>query len=212
MIRFEVNQSFATQYDRTVLSRYKDGWKDHDTTPVESTGDKWTYETSTSGLSYYIVKGENQSENHSTSLQNQTTEDQTGSVCGDDLCQTGESWESCSTDCQKPEEAVEAENAISDAEQQISEDEPGYQTLQQAKNRFGKGKYFEAENLARKALSQHQSKWSRSGLPWILIGSAVAGLVLLAVTGFYGYRHWIKTQIDRDIKEIYEKYSRETAR
>ena len=205
-IQFEVNQSFATQYDRTVLSRYNDGWKYIDTTLIESTGEKWLYEAIVPRFSYYAVRGENQSENRNTSSQNQSAGNRTNPVCGDDLCQTGEYWESCSTDCQKPEEVVKAENTILDAQQQIAEGEPGYQTLQQARNRFENGRYSEAERLAQKALKQHQnrSKQRSNQLPWILIVAAVAGLLLLAVTGFYGYRRWIKTQIDREIREIYE--------
>ena len=176
-IRFEVNQSFAEQYDRIVLSRYKGGWKNLDTTLVESNGEKGVYEAVASGFSYYAVRGENQAEdeNQSNSSQNQTAGNQTSPVCGDDLCQQSESWRSCSTDCQKPEEAAKAEEAISDVEQQITEGNPGYRTLQQAKSRFEKGDYSEAERLAQKALKEHQnqSKQRSNQLPWILIAPAL---------------------------------------
>ena len=136
---------------------------------------------------------------------NQTARNQTGPVCGDDTCQTNESWGSCSTDCQKPEEVVNAENTIADAEQKISKDEPGYQTLQHAKSRFEKGEYVEAERLAQNALNQHRSQKRSSDTPWLFTAAAVAVFILFAVIGFYGYRRWIETQIDQEIQEIHEK-------
>jgi cell division protein FtsL len=104
---------------------------------------------------------------------------------------------------------VNAENTIADAEQKISKDEPGYQTLQQAKNRFETGEYSEAEKLAQNALDQQQNKQRGSTLPWVLIAATLATLVLVIAIGYYGYQHWIENQIDQEVREIREKVLQE---
>lgn len=139
---------------------------------TDSTGDEWIYSAAADSFSYYTVRGINHEseDQNDTASQNQSSEDQTAPVCGDSICQANESWESCSSDCQKPEEAVSAENAISDAEEEISEGEKGYKRLQEAKTHFESEEYSEAERLAQNVLERYRS--DRSGdTPWILIGA-----------------------------------------
>ena len=38
-----------------------------------------------------------------------------------------------------------------------------------------------------------------------MIGAAIAGLVLLAAIGYFGYRRWIEYRIEQDIEEIREQ-------
>ena len=76
-VRFQVNQSFATQYDQIVLSRYQNRrWNDLPTQPVETKGETWLYEASSTGFSYYTVKGKNQETPDNQSTQNQSNQTQ----------------------------------------------------------------------------------------------------------------------------------------
>lgn len=63
-IRFQVNQSYASNYDNISLQRYQDmEWNQLPTQPVKQEGRKWLYEASSTGFSYYAVTGENQTTN-----------------------------------------------------------------------------------------------------------------------------------------------------
>jgi len=192
-IRFEVNTSFAKRYDHIVLSRYQNGWEDLDTTVIDSSGEKRIYEATTSGFSYYAVRGENQAENQSTGSTNWTSPD-----CGNSVCSSTENWNSCQQDCSKPRNVTKAEQAISNAEQQISKNEPDHQLLQQAQQQFEDGNYAEAEKLANKALNQGQKG---SSLPVFLITGLVL-VTLLVVAGYFGRSYWKKRQVQVEIKNI----------
>jgi len=56
-VRFTVNRSFATRYDRIVVSRYDDGWTPLDTQRVATGDETWTYEATANDLSYFAVHG-----------------------------------------------------------------------------------------------------------------------------------------------------------
>lgn len=82
VLHFSVNSSFVESYDEIVLSRYTSEWRDLPTEVVKSENSKWTYKASSSGFSYYAVRGKvnqedntTEKENNSTKESNQTQED-----------------------------------------------------------------------------------------------------------------------------------------
>ncbi len=201
-IRFKVNRSFAEQYDEIVMSRYDNGWKDLQTTRIDAIGGKWMYQATSTGFSYYAVRGENHEEDKADNkTDNGSSDDIRKPVCGNNVCEGSEDWDSCSADCEKRVKAVEAENSISEAEQQISKGEPGYQTLQKAKDQFENGHYLEAKQFAAKALRQNQNQ--NGLLIFIVIG--LAAVALLIAAGFIGRKHWQKRMIQKEVKDIGQK-------
>lgn len=148
-VEVSVNRSFAEQFDRVQINRYTgDAWEPLPTEPVETEGEEWTYRGVSEGNSYYGVQGVAE-EDEEEPATNETQEP----ACGDGVCGSGETWESCAQDCEKPQQVIDAENAIERAEANVSEGEAGYQTLQSARDAFEAEDYARAEQLARDALS-----------------------------------------------------------
>ena len=204
-IEFNVNKSFATQYSEIVVSHYKNnGWNQLPTTQTDSSGSTWTYRTSADGFSYYAVQGQDKktTDQEQNETGNGKKSNQNRPICVDNTCNTDESWDSCSTDCPKPQVAIEAENAITEAEQQVSNGEPGYQLLQQVRQQFQAGNYAEADRLADKATEQNRSQET---LPLGLIAAGILLILLLAAGGFLAYRRWLSNQIDSEVSRIHRE-------
>ncbi len=77
-IEFEVNRSFAENYDNITLARHNDGWEQLPTKPVETTGEKWLYQASSTGFSYYAVQGINNQETGDTENNSDTNQTREG--------------------------------------------------------------------------------------------------------------------------------------
>jgi PGF-pre-PGF domain-containing protein len=89
-ITFSVNQNFTQKYDKVVLSRYENDWKNLPTTQLRQEDVKVVYRAETEGFSYFAVKGQNNEEDtqdesdestnlndtNSSSSQNETTGDE----------------------------------------------------------------------------------------------------------------------------------------
>jgi PGF-pre-PGF domain-containing protein len=188
-IQFAVNRSFATQYDQVVLSRYQDSqWNDLSTRPVEQTGKEWLYEASASGFSYYTIKGENTETTNQSQEQDQTTEEPT------------QSEEQTQNQNQRIRE--QAESLVQQAQTEITEKEPGYQTLQRAEQELQSGNYQQAQSLAQQAIQQNRSQ-KDGGLPWILIAAGVTlTTVVVVAAGYLYYRKRKQSRLKQKLSQI----------
>jgi PGF-pre-PGF domain-containing protein len=72
-IEFSVNRSFAENHDVILSRHHNQVWNDLPTRPVEQEGKEWTYKASSSGFSYYAVRGTEKSQDQK---EQQTQENQ----------------------------------------------------------------------------------------------------------------------------------------
>ena len=81
-IEFSVNRSFAENHTIVLSRHHNQVWNDLPTRPVEQEGEEWTYKASSTGFSYYAVRGtekneeqeENQIQNNQTTEANETSQ------------------------------------------------------------------------------------------------------------------------------------------
>lgn len=184
-VTFHVDQGFARNHDQVHVARYTGtGWTELDAEQVDTT----TYRVETDGFSRFAVYGTNTtSDDRQDGDQtdgNQTGGNATRPVCGDNQCNGNETWKTCTADCPKPAVVVEADNLIQQAEANISQDDPGYSTLQTAKTAYNNGNYTGAVSLAKQALQTYRAaRQSDRGAGLPLLPIIVVFLLAVVVLG-----------------------------
>lgn len=163
---FSPNSSWAANQDDIVFSRYnEEGWEDLETERLENQEN--FYVAYSDRFSYYAIRGVTGEggDNNQTDIE---------SFCGDGICEDGEGWQNCSSDCEKPQEVIDAENALAGAQQEVGEEHPGYKDLQEAQQAFDDGNYSQAEQLAQSAMDADDEIDTT-----LLIGGVAIVIVLL---------------------------------
>jgi len=100
-VKFKVQKLWLGQNkldpDTVLLNRYSDNrWKELETTMTTQNNTYYYYEATTPGLSYFVI----------------TAKEVKAIVCGNGVCEIGESYEDCSADCPKPSEAPVCGNGV----------------------------------------------------------------------------------------------------
>lgn len=147
-VGFDVNATWLDAAEATAeqvqLARYTpDGWTPLPTTVQDRTGDTITYVAETPGFSYFSIFARDDEPDEV--------------VCGNGICQANQTWESCPSDCEKPQYVINAEQAIGTAENRIAYGEDGYDTLQDAQAAYDAGDYSQAATLARQAIEENRT-------------------------------------------------------
>jgi PGF-pre-PGF domain-containing protein len=180
-IQFNVRRNWVRTNDINVssirLSRYTEGnWNRLPTVPVNVTGDRLTFNATSPGFSYFAVSGD---------------ENRSGPACGNDICEEGETWQTCQADCDNPEEVDAAQKAIEQAEEVIPARAPGYTSLEEARQAYDEGNYLKAQARAEQALYEYRNA---GGLPIIPF---IVAIILVAVAGLaYWKRETIMEALD----------------
>lgn len=145
---FSVNQSWLVAHNATAervqLARHTaDGWTPLPTTVQNKSDANVTYVAESPGFSIFSIFARD--------------DEPAETVCGNGICQANQTWESCPSDCEKPQRVVNAEQAIGRAADRIASGEDGYSTLQNARAAYDAGNYSDAAVLARQAIREHRT-------------------------------------------------------
>jgi len=185
-IAFDVNKSWlennSVDPEDVRLDRHVDDtWQPLPTNMTAVNNTSVAYEAVTDGFSYFAVAADDQEDE-----QNETAQP-TGPVCGDDICNGNETWQTCQADCMTPAISA-AQNAIEAAETVVNGSTNGSALLDQAQAAFDAGNYTQAEQLALQAQdaasregtgeSQKQTDEGSSLIAWII---GIVVLVLIAL-------------------------------
>ncbi len=103
-VRFKVEKSWLDENgldpETVLLNRYSNSeWEGLETVMIDEDDTYYYYESSTSGFSYFAITAKEESEVE-------------GPVCGNGICEEGETYQSCSSDCHKPTETPVCGNGV----------------------------------------------------------------------------------------------------
>jgi PGF-pre-PGF domain-containing protein len=106
-IEFEVNKTWISNnnYDpfKVKLKRYLNGWQELKTELTDQDNDYYYYKAPTPGFSYFVITAEEEVEEEKT---------EEGPICGDGVCEEGETSDTCSSDCPKPTNTPSCGNGV----------------------------------------------------------------------------------------------------
>ena len=91
-----------TSVENVKLWRYHNGWEELSTEEIESTYNKVNYMAWSPGFSYFAIAGEKAKQWIQPPTTTTTTYQEITHVCGNGICEHGESYENCPEDCKEP--------------------------------------------------------------------------------------------------------------